>query len=587
MKKLTTILMLLVVSLSVNAQVKVLDRIVPNSVIDTYPTHTDSLGRGGLMAVDTWQKRNSIPTPRRKAGMLVRVKSLTVDSTYTLGVGLTNAEWTPFISGGAAITDLSQIPNRSYNDLQDKPSPVDISGKANLEGGNTFVANWPNTNTFKGDGTVLKTQGGSPNNFLMDYNASGESVGLFELSLQLSDEEAAGRKTWRFKGVTPNYSASAVDIDLGLPVVGGILATTTDLDGKTNRNLDNVINIPAGNFAIDSALQVSITGKITKTAPLRTHLNTKANLTGNNIFTGQLNFKHNAVDTAIVLDNTSLSLGGISPSINYRSRFNANNYYTKTYTSGNQFKIATSTNGSIWTEMFSVSPTAAFLYGGSGSNDRIATVGDLNSKSNLVGGNTFTGGFQRITDGGVVVGGNEFGKVILVDNNNDKDLELSFTYGAVSGAYGLGFRATSAYTSVFTQNNLSENREYELPNANGTLITMEQVLAMTTVQTQTFSGNSIAWVEQFVTQSPSKLKRVYINDMQGLGGEGMIFRLPAFPSAGDLVEFVCADNYILHGFGVLGELTIKDALGNDLGFTTKNTMILAYRFNGDEWVDVN
>lgn len=104
MKRILTILMLSVASVAVKAQVKVLGRIVPNSVIDTYPTHTDSLGRGGLIAVATWQERNSIPLPRRKSGMLVRVKSATVDSTYTIGGVLSNADW---IAYNAGLPDMS------------------------------------------------------------------------------------------------------------------------------------------------------------------------------------------------------------------------------------------------------------------------------------------------------------------------------------------------------------------------------------------------------------------------------------------------------------------------------------------------
>jgi len=189
----------------VNAQVKVLGKIEPNGSTDTYPTHTDTLGRGGLMAVGTWQERNAIPRPRRKAGMLVRVKSATVDSTYTIGGNLTNADWIPFVVGGGiptnlVTTDTEQtitgkkifdqfitvkngitgvnvqgdqysltpamllmgvggktamlepnafattsrmyrlpLENGTLATTADIPAPVDINGKANIAGGNTFT----------------------------------------------------------------------------------------------------------------------------------------------------------------------------------------------------------------------------------------------------------------------------------------------------------------------------------------------------------------------------------------------------------------------------------------------------------------
>ncbi len=115
MKKTLITLILALCSTMLNAQVKVLGKIEPNGPTDTYPTHVDSLGRGGFVAVKTWQERNSIPLQRRKAGMMVSVKSTTVDSLYRLDIGLTNADWIPYTA------------------------TVDVSGKANLTGGNTFT----------------------------------------------------------------------------------------------------------------------------------------------------------------------------------------------------------------------------------------------------------------------------------------------------------------------------------------------------------------------------------------------------------------------------------------------------------------
>jgi len=128
MKKILINLILVLSALTGSAQVKVLGKIEPNGPTDTYPTHVDSLGKGGLVAVGSWQERNAIPLARRKAGMLVRVKSATVDSTYTIGDNLTNTNWTPFTSGGTSITNLNQIPARSYNTLQDLPViPDDVN----------------------------------------------------------------------------------------------------------------------------------------------------------------------------------------------------------------------------------------------------------------------------------------------------------------------------------------------------------------------------------------------------------------------------------------------------------------------------
>lgn len=52
--------------------VPITDQIVPTDSADTYPTHEDLYGRGGLMALPPGMSRTDIPADRRKVGMLVR-----------------------------------------------------------------------------------------------------------------------------------------------------------------------------------------------------------------------------------------------------------------------------------------------------------------------------------------------------------------------------------------------------------------------------------------------------------------------------------------------------------------------------------
>lgn len=86
--------------------IRVTDTIVPTSTSDTYPTHEDVYGRGGLMVLSGSQTRSAIPTARLKVGMLVRESGVTyrltsatpvtwvalpdeetVDATATLALG--------------------------------------------------------------------------------------------------------------------------------------------------------------------------------------------------------------------------------------------------------------------------------------------------------------------------------------------------------------------------------------------------------------------------------------------------------------------------------------------------------------------
>lgn len=58
-----------------NKGIKINSSIVPNSSLDTYPTHLEEYGQGGYRSVDTLEDLISIPEERKKEGMLVYVKS--------------------------------------------------------------------------------------------------------------------------------------------------------------------------------------------------------------------------------------------------------------------------------------------------------------------------------------------------------------------------------------------------------------------------------------------------------------------------------------------------------------------------------
>ena len=74
-----------------NAQIKLIGNITTNGVAN-YPTHIDSLGKGGYMVMPTISGRDGIPTLRRKFGMLVFVQE--VDSLYKLNSrNLDNTGW--------------------------------------------------------------------------------------------------------------------------------------------------------------------------------------------------------------------------------------------------------------------------------------------------------------------------------------------------------------------------------------------------------------------------------------------------------------------------------------------------------------
>ena len=74
-----------------NAQIKLVGNITTSGVAN-YPTHIDSLSKGGYMSMPTIAARDAIPTLRRKYGMLVFVEADGV--IYKLNaVTLANTDW--------------------------------------------------------------------------------------------------------------------------------------------------------------------------------------------------------------------------------------------------------------------------------------------------------------------------------------------------------------------------------------------------------------------------------------------------------------------------------------------------------------
>jgi len=71
--------------------------------VASYPTHLDSLQRGGFRVVSTIVERNAITSLRRKVGMWVYVTdSLKI---YSLAGGITNSDWSELSLGSASSAD--------------------------------------------------------------------------------------------------------------------------------------------------------------------------------------------------------------------------------------------------------------------------------------------------------------------------------------------------------------------------------------------------------------------------------------------------------------------------------------------------
>jgi len=101
MKKVFLLLFILM-SFTTFSQVNVVGYIQTNGVAN-YPTHIDSMGKGGYMVVKDTNQRNSIPCLRRKYGMAVY--SQVQNILYILKDSNCNNIWTQFTSGNGSSTN--------------------------------------------------------------------------------------------------------------------------------------------------------------------------------------------------------------------------------------------------------------------------------------------------------------------------------------------------------------------------------------------------------------------------------------------------------------------------------------------------
>ena len=115
-----------------NAQIKLVGNITTSGVAN-YPTHIDSLSKGGYMSMPTIAARDAIPTLRRKYGMLVFVQADGV--IYKLNAAtLVNADWVTF-SLVASVVDAGTLTGSILNSTVTNSSLTSVGTIASLTTG--------------------------------------------------------------------------------------------------------------------------------------------------------------------------------------------------------------------------------------------------------------------------------------------------------------------------------------------------------------------------------------------------------------------------------------------------------------------
>ena len=105
----------------------IIDKIIPFDSNDTYPTHEDTYGLGGMRSVSNLSVRDSIPSERRKEGMIVKV--IDTDLFYDLKDGIDNSNWRILDIGSAF---LSGGPFSINGMLSDPYNNIDFIGSSNI-----------------------------------------------------------------------------------------------------------------------------------------------------------------------------------------------------------------------------------------------------------------------------------------------------------------------------------------------------------------------------------------------------------------------------------------------------------------------
>lgn len=116
MKKIT-ILIILLCSVFISfgqGGIPILAPIITNGPA-TYPTHLDSLGMGGYMALLDTFSRNNIPVQRRKEGMMVR--TITDKKNWVLSDGINNNNWQEYLVPLNTKGEFTIVSNSSTNIL--------------------------------------------------------------------------------------------------------------------------------------------------------------------------------------------------------------------------------------------------------------------------------------------------------------------------------------------------------------------------------------------------------------------------------------------------------------------------------------
>ena len=232
----------------VNAQIKLIGNITTNGIAE-YPTHIDSLSKGGYMSMPTIALRDAIPALRRKYGMLVFVQADGV--IYKLnGVTLANADWVALSFGATTNVDAGTLSGTTLKST--------ITGSSLTSVGTITTGVW--------SGTAIAIANGGTGATTAD--AARTNLGLV-IGTDVQAPLTAGTNY-----VVPNASITGASktkltYDAKGLVTAGADATTADIAASTDKNYvtdaqkSGVLSNTSGTNTGDQT--ITLTGDVTGT----------------------------------------------------------------------------------------------------------------------------------------------------------------------------------------------------------------------------------------------------------------------------------------------------------------------------------
>ena len=326
MKKIILLFAILVsINYNLNAQIAITGNITTAGVA-VYPTHIDSLGKGGLMTLPDLTTRNALPVKRRKQGMLVFVQAN--DSLYKLATAdLSNNGWVAM--GLLTQQKLSD----SLNSRLKGADTLSLSNRINLKANVDNITDMNNALTLKLniiDTTDLFQK--RDTSFLLQKKDTSSLSNRIDLKASITALNNLNTTINNKLAIDTSYLLQKKDTSYLLQK-----ADTASLSNRINLKT-NTVDFNTLTTTVGTKFKTTDTSYLLQkvdTASLSNRIDLKNNTVDFNTLTTTVGTKLNTTDTSYLLQKADTA--SLSNRIDLKT--NTVDFITLTTTVGTKFKI--------------------------------------------------------------------------------------------------------------------------------------------------------------------------------------------------------------------------------------------------------